>query len=389
MMWYRMAAKQNHQDALMFIECVDFLKNYVENEKKLQYLMDSSTSWSDESFSANYSLYSEPVTSYDKVLRAEKKSSVQYNSASSTFQPSIINYRERYSPISINGYKNTTDEPLSTLSIDVDTASYSHMRRYLQKNTLPPKDAIRIEEMINYFSYDYPQPEGDDPFSVTTEISTAPWNPEHQLVHIGLKGSDVDLNEAPKSNLVFLIDTSGSMRDEMHLIKQSLRMLVGNLRGDDRVAIVTYAGNAGVLLNPTAADNKEILYQAIESLSSGGSTAGEAGIELAYKLAKQSYVFEGNNRVILVTDGDFNVGSSTTEELHRLIKSKRDDRIFLSVLGFGHVANRDDIMEELADNGNGNYAYIDNLLEAKKVLVKEMGGTLYTIAKDVLSLIHI
>jgi len=292
--------------------------------------------------------------------------------------------QENYSSITSNSFKNTTDDPLSTLSIDVDTASYVHMRRYLQQyDQLPPKDAIRIEEMINYFSYDYPQPQGDVPFSVTTEISTAPWNKNHQLVHIGIQGKAIDLSEAPASNLVFLIDTSGSMSGDLPLVQQSLNMLVDNLRKQDTISIVAYSGSAGLVLPATSGNNKQRIKEAINRLQSGGSTAGGAGINLAYKMAKQNFIHSGNNRVIIATDGDFNVGVSSEGELVRLIESKREDHIFLSVLGFGYGNYQDAQMEQLADKGNGNYSYIDGLLEAKKVLVKEMGGTLFAIAKDV------
>jgi len=292
--------------------------------------------------------------------------------------------RENYSSITSNSFKNSTDDPLSTLSIDVDTASYVHMRRYLeQSNQFPPKDAIRIEEMINYFSYDYPQPQGDVPFSVTTEISTAPWNKNHQLVHIGIQGKAIDLSEAPASNLVFLIDTSGSMSGDLPLVQQSLNMLVENLREQDTISIVAYAGSAGLVLPATSGYDKQRIKKAINRLQSGGSTAGGAGINLAYMMAKQNFIHSGNNRVIIATDGDFNVGVSSGGELVRLIESKREDHIFLSVLGFGYGNYQDAQMEQLADKGNGNYSYIDGLLEAKKVLVKEMGGTLFAIAKDV------
>ncbi len=290
---------------------------------------------------------------------------------------------ENYSHITSNSFKNVTDEPLSTLSIDVDTASYAHMRRYLQNNQLPPVDAIRIEEMINYFSYNYPQPNGDDPMTIITEISDAPWHNEHKLVHIGIQGKQIDMSKAPASNLVFLIDTSGSMRDDIWLVKRSLEMLVDNLREEDSISIVAYAGSAGLVLRPTSGSNKRTILQAINRLQSGGSTAGGAGIELAYRMAKKNFIHDGNNRVILATDGDFNVGVTSEGNLTRLIEKKREDHIFLSVLGFGYGNYQDSIMEQLADKGNGNYSYIDNLLEAKKVLVKEMGGTLFTIAKDV------
>ena len=290
---------------------------------------------------------------------------------------------ENYSHIISNSFKNVTDDPLSTLSIDVDTASYAHMRRYLQHNQLPPADAIRIEEMINYFSYDYPQPNGDDPLTITAEISDAPWHNENKLVHIGIQGKKIDISKAPASNLVFLIDTSGSMSNDLGLVKQSIEMLVDNLREEDSISIVAYAGSAGLVLKPTSGADKRTILNALSRLRSGGTTAGGAGIELAYKVAKQNFIHNGNNRVILATDGDFNVGVSSQGGLIRLIEKKREDHIYLSVLGFGYGNYQDSKMEQLADNGNGNYAYIDNLLEAKKVLVKEMGGTLFTIAKDV------
>ena len=290
---------------------------------------------------------------------------------------------ENYSHITSNSFKNVTDDPLSTLSIDVDTASYAHMRRYLQHNQLPPVDAIRIEEMINYFSYDYPQPNGDDPLTITAEISDAPRHNENKLVHIGIQGKKIDISNAPASNLVFLIDTSGSMSNDLRLVKQSIEMLVDNLREEDSISIVAYAGSAGLVLRPTSGADKKTILAAINRLQSGGQTAGGAGIELAYKVAKQNFIHDGNNRVILATDGDFNVGVSSQEGLIRLIEKKREDQIYLSVLGFGRGNYQDYKMEQLADNGNGNYAYIDNLLEAKKILVKEIGGTLFTIAKDV------
>ena len=291
---------------------------------------------------------------------------------------------ENYSHIISNSFKNVTDDPLSTLSIDVDTASYGHMRRYLrQQNQLPPVDAIRIEEMINYFSYDYPQPIGDDPIAIITEIGDTPWNSENKLVHIGIQGKKIDISKAPASNLVFLIDTSGSMSNDLALVKRSIEMLVDNLREEDSISIVAYAGSAGLVLKPTSGADKRTILNAISRLQSGGSTAGGAGIELAYKMAKQNFIHNGNNRVILATDGDFNVGINSEGGLIRLIEKKRKDQIYLSVLGFGSGNYQDSKMEQLADNGNGNYAYIDNLLEAKKVLVKEAGGTLFTIAKDV------
>ncbi len=292
---------------------------------------------------------------------------------------------EEYGFIQENGYRRVTDEPLSTFSIDVDGASFSNVRRFLTNNQKPPVDAVRIEEFINYFSYNYPKPSGRTPFSITTEVGACPWNKNHSLVHIGLQGKELDMSSAPNSNIVFLLDVSGSMnsRDKLPLLKKSLKLLIKSMRKEDRVAIVVYAGAAGVVLPSTSATESDVIEAALSRLSAGGSTAGAAGIELAYKIAKENFIKEGNNRVILATDGDFNVGVSSESELVRLIESKRDQKIFLTVLGFGTGNYSDARMEQLSNKGDGNYAYIDNLLEAKKVLVKEMGGTLYTIAKDV------
>ncbi len=328
------------------------------------------------------------LVSFQQKLASENaaasKSTAAYQAIAYTTQNSLsYENNENYSQIISNSFKNVTDDPLSTLSIDVDTASYAHMRRYLQHNQLPPADAIRIEEMINYFSYDYPQPNGDDPLTIITEISDAPWHNENKLVHIGIQGKKIDISKVPASNLVFLIDTSGSMSNDLGLVKQSIEMLVDNLREEDTISIVAYAGSAGLVLKPTSGTDKRTILNALSRLRSGGQTAGGAGIELAYKVAKQNFIHNGNNRVILATDGDFNVGVSSQGGLIRLIEKKREDHIYLSVLGFGYGNYQDSKMEQLADNGNGNYAYIDNLLEAKKVLVKEMGGTLFTIAKDV------
>jgi len=300
-------------------------------------------------------------------------------------QPSPQFNTEEYDHITENEFRRVTDEPLSTFSIDVDGASFSNSRRFLNDNHLPPVDAVRIEEFINYFNYDYPQPTGDDPFSITTEIDHCPWNENHKLVHIGLQGEQLDLSESAPSNLVFLLDVSGSMNsaDKLPLLKQSLIMLTEEMREEDRIAIVVYAGAAGLVLPSTSATEQQTIENALNRLSAGGSTAGADGIKLAYKTAKENFIQDGNNRVILATDGDFNVGISSQSALVRLIEDKRDEDIFLTVLGFGTGNYSDSRMEQLANNGNGNYAYIDNLLEAKKVLVNEMGGTLYTIAKDV------
>lgn len=292
---------------------------------------------------------------------------------------------EEYNKIKERGFVAASKEPLSTFSIDVDTTSYANVRRYLQDGQQVPQDAVRIEEMINYFKYDYPKPEGETPFSVHTEISACPWNEESKLLLIGLQGKEIDVSEMPPNNLVFLIDVSGSMYDynKLPLVKQALIMLVENLRPQDKISIVTYAGDDSVVLEGVSGEQKLKITEAIEYLEAGGSTAGAKGIETAYKIAKKNFIKEGNNRVLLTTDGDFNVGVSSEGELTRLIEKKREEGVYLSVLGFGQGNIKDNKMEALADNGNGIYAYIDTVLEAKKVLVEEMGGTLLTIAKDI------
>lgn len=297
---------------------------------------------------------------------------------------------EEYAHQNDNEYLFSRENPLSTFSIDVDNASYSNMRRFLSMQQFPPKDAVRSEECINYFRYDYPQPKGADmrskePFSVNTEISTCPWNTAHHLVHIGLQGKEIPAAELPASNIVFLIDVSGSMDspEKLPLLKEAFTLLAKQLRAQDRVSIVVYAGAAGVVLPPTDGNDKARILAALENLHAGGSTAGGEGIRLAYSLANQYFLKNGNNRVILATDGDFNIGTSSEGDLTRLIEKERETGVFLTVLGFGMGNYKDSKMEKLADKGNGNYAYIDNLREAQKVLVGQMSGTLYTIAKDV------
>ena len=299
-------------------------------------------------------------------------------------QPQDFN-TEEYDRIYENPFLAVGQNPLSTFSIDVDTASYTNTRRFLNENQLPPADAVRLEEMINYFDYDYPQPTGPDPFSVTTELTRAPWNPDHELLMVGMQGQDLATEDLPANNLVFLLDVSGSMNDanKLPLLKNAMKLLVEQLDGGDRVSIVVYAGAAGLVLEPTPGDEADQILAAINALEAGGSTAGGAGMELAYNVAKENFLPNGNNRVILATDGDFNVGPSSDGELVRLIEDKRDDGIFLTVLGFGTGNYKDAKMEQLANKGNGNYAYLDSILEAKKALVTEMGGTLVTIAKDV------
>jgi len=292
---------------------------------------------------------------------------------------------EAYDHIVENGFLAAAQNPLSTFSIDVDRASYSNVRRFINAGQRPPVDAVRIEELINYFTYDYPDPDGEHPFSITTDISDAPWNPIHKLVRIGIQGERIDTRDLPPSNLVFLIDVSGSMQsaNKLPLLKASFRMLVNELRSEDRVALVVYAGAAGLVLPSTPGDEKTRILDAIDALEAGGSTAGGAGIELAYRVARENHIAGGNNRVILATDGDFNVGASSDAAMVRLIEEKREQGTFLTVLGFGTGNLKDSKMEKLADHGNGNFAYIDNLMEARKVLVTEMGGTLLAIAKDV------
>ena len=292
---------------------------------------------------------------------------------------------EEYSNIAENGFRRVTEDPLSTFSIDVDAASYSNIRRYLNNNQLPPAGAVRTEEMINYFKYQYPQPTGRDPFSINTEISNCPWNSNNKLVLIGLQGKTIPVENLPASNLVFLIDVSGSMFDEnkLPLVKASMKMLTDQLREKDHIAIVVYAGNAGLVLSSTSGDDKIKIKTAIDALEAGGSTAGGAGIQLAYKTAQENFMNEGNNRIILCTDGDFNIGASSDDDMVRLIEKERNKGIYLSVLGFGMGNYKDSKMEQIADKGNGNYAYIDGKNEAKKVLANEFGGTLFTIAKDV------
>jgi Ca-activated chloride channel family protein len=297
----------------------------------------------------------------------------------------IINNAESYSAVSENPFREVLREPLSTFSIDVDTASYANVRRFLQQGALPPRDAIRVEEMINYFDYNYPQPVDEHPFSVNVEVAECPWEPQHRLARIGIKGYELSDRERPAANLVFLIDVSGSMNqpNKLPLVQESLELLVGQLRRDDSVAMVVYAGASGLALPATSGGNRNAIIDAIDRLQAGGSTNGGAGIQLAYDTAIANFREGGINRVILATDGDFNVGVQNRDELQRLIEEKAKSGVFLSVLGYGMGNLKDATLEVLADKGNGNYAYIDTIQEAQKVLVEQMSGTLVTIAKDV------
>lgn len=294
-------------------------------------------------------------------------------------------FRESYKEINENIFRMVGTSPLSTFSIDVDRAAYSNIRRMINNGQQVPVDAVKIEEMINYFHYDYPQPTNGQPFAIHTEVAPTPWNEDTRLVKIALQGKTVPLNDIPASNLVFLLDVSGSMDspNKLPLLKSAFKLLTGQLREQDRVAIVVYAGAAGVVLPSTSGSDKNAILAALDELSAGGSTAGGEGIELAYKIAQENFIKGGNNRVILATDGDFNVGASSDRAMQDLIEEKRESGVFLTALGFGMGNYQDSKLETLADKGNGNHAYIDTMQEAQRVLGTEFGGTLYTIARDV------
>jgi len=300
--------------------------------------------------------------------------------------PMEVGNTERYKHNDENHFKDALSSPLSTFSIDVDTASYANARRIInEESVIPPKDAVRSEEFINYFSYKYQEPVGSEPFFINLKVGDAVWDTTHKLIQIGIQTKKPEIEKLPPSNFVFLLDVSGSMNDsdKLPLLKQSLKLLTNQLRDEDRVSIVVYAGSAGLVLDRAKGTQKEKIINALDNLEAGGSTAGGEGIELAYEIAKKSFISNGNNRVILATDGDFNVGVSSESALISLIEEQRKSGVYLSVLGFGGGNYKDDTAELLADKGNGNYSYIDTLLEAKKVLVSQMSGTLYTVAKDV------
>lgn len=321
-------------------------------------------------------------------VKGDMKESLRRQAPTDITGDDVAHNTESYSHMAENDFKSVKDQPLSTFSIDVDTASYANIRRFLNSSQLPPVDAVRIEEMVNYFRYDYVAPKGGDssqPFAVNLEQTVAPWNPRHKLVRIGLKGREGNLESRPASNLVFLIDVSGSMEDpqKLPLLRSAFKLLVEQLRAKDKVAMVVYAGSSGVVLPATPGSEKEKILSALDRLQAGGSTNGASGIQEAYDTAQKSFIKGGVNRVILATDGDFNVGMTSEGELVRLIEEKAKTGVFLTVLGFGMVNYKDSIMQKLANKGNGNHAYIDSLREAKKVLVEQAGGTLNTIAKDV------
>ena len=335
------------------------------------------------------------VTSYETAKRRDvTSSSIRIRGAGSVSRNyrtknsyTLNSSRETYKAIDEGGFKKTTKDPVTTFSADVDRASYSNVRRMLNYGQKPHKDAVRIEELINYFDYDYAPPAegGKNPLKATTTLSSCPWNPDNYLLRIGLQAKKIDFTKAPPSNIVFLIDTSGSMDEpnKMPLLKASFKLLLDNLRPEDRIAIVVYASQTGIALPSTPAKEKEKISKVIDDLVASGSTAGGAGLQTAYEVAEKNFLPKGNNRIILATDGDFNVGISSRDELQRLVEEKRNNGIYISVLGYGMGNYRDDMAETIANKGNGNYAYIDNLTEAKKVLVNEFGGTLYTVAKDV------
>lgn len=315
-----------------------------------------------------------------------KSAAPEFGRSQITDSPAVNDFNtEEYSYLEENDFCQTAKEPVSTFSVDVDTAAYSNIRRMIYAGRQVPKDAVRIEEMINYFHYDYPEPKKGKPFSVTTEYTSCPWNPDSRLLMIGLQAEKIDFSEKPASNLVFLLDVSGSMadQDKLPLVQKSFALLAENLTEHDRVSIVTYSGSEAVVLDGVSGDQTSKIVDALEGLTAQGSTAGEAGIRRAYELAQKHYVEGGNNRVIMATDGDLNVGISSEGELTRLIEEQKKSGVHLSVLGVGSGNLKDNKLEALADHGDGNYNYIDSVLEAKKVLVDEMGGTLVTVAKDV------
>jgi Ca-activated chloride channel homolog len=376
----RFSIKVKNEKSILVVSAAGYTKSELRIGKKTELAVRLKTS--------EEKLEEVVVTGFDEAVKTYMMSDVTVSRIppSGYYHQNIPEFNtEDYDGINENGFHKTTDDPLSTFSIDVDAASYSNVRRFINSGTLPPDGAVRIEEMVNYFHYDYPQPTGNDPFSINTQVSTCPWNNKHKLVLIGLQGKRIPVEELPASNLTFLVDVSGSMEEEnkLPLVKSSLKMLVQQLRKKDRISIVVYAGAAGLVINAANGTEKRKINDAIDGMEAGGSTAGSAGIQLAYETAKKNFIRNGNNRVILCTDGDFNVGASSDDELERMIEKERESGVYLTVLGYGMGNYKDNKMQKLADKGNGNHAYIDGGNEAKKVLVNEFGGTLFTIAKDV------
>ena len=359
------------------------------DKKRNQYVMQGNTNDALQGKVAGVSssaLSEVVVVGYGVQKRRSVTASVStIRGTSKNYAPSSVYNTEDYSPINENIFHTATDQPLSTFSIDVDRASYNNVRRFLNQGMMPEADAVRVEEMINYFDYQYKAPEGKDPVAIYTDMAVCPWNTAHQLIRVALKSKQVDTRELPPSNLVFLIDVSGSMYGEnrLPLVKRAFAVLTEQLRPEDKVAIVVYAGAAGVVLPATSGSDKKKILAALDQLEAGGSTAGGAGIQLAYTIAGELYSKNSNTRVILATDGDFNVGVSSDGELTGMIEKERERGISLSVLGFGMGNYKDNKLELLADKGNGNYAYIDNFEEARRTFVTEFGGTLFTVAKDV------
>jgi len=372
--------------ALLVFSYIGFKQQVVEikDSKTLAIVLEEDLTRLDEVVVTGYATQQKSCIT-GSVASVNFNSPARERRAVAYYQPAPDYNTEGYSAIHENGYKNTKNEPLSTFSIDVDAASYSNVRRFITEGQKPVPDAVRIEEMINYFDYDYPQPHDGNPFAIVHELGVCPWNKENLLLHIGLQGEKMENNEVPPSNLVFLLDVSGSMDqpNKLPLLVKAMKMLVGQLRAKDRVAIVVYAGNSGMVLPSTPGNQRDKIISALDRLRAGGSTAGSAGLKLAYEVAEENFMEEGNNRIILATDGDFNVGPSSNAEMERMIEKYRDRGIFISVCGFGMGNYKDDKMEIIADKGNGNYSYIDNLMEAKKVFINEFSSTLYTIAKDV------
>jgi len=359
--------------------------NSINNKNKPLYIIDGVPFEGNEIENSFTELDAENVKNIEVLKGAEAITFYGSKAVNGVVIINTISENEDYAKIQENAFKNVNLAPLSTFSIDVDKAGYSNIRRMINNGQKIPHDAVKVEEMINYFSYNYKQPTGKEPFSINTEIASSPWNKDTKLVKIGIKGRDISSQNVPSSNLVFLLDVSGSMDspNKLPLLKASLKILLDQLREQDKVSIVVYAGAAGLVLEPTSGNEKEKILSAISKLNAGGSTAGGQGIELAYKIAKENFIKDGNNRIVLATDGDFNVGASSNRSMEDLIVEKRKEGIFLTVLGFGMGNYKDSKMEILADKGNGNHAYIDTMQEARKVLGEEFFGTIYTIAKDV------